>query len=297
MMIRLALLALLVSAHFINAHAEGVGELKSTSGNASVSILAADAKLKSALTLLARTKEGAEQLKQAEAMGIPIQAGPVSKTDITATRSNSGGTEEFKIQTRVTIAEDKEPVFQALDLAHELVHAIHPKSNPFDPKLNADIYVKHGIEGEGGEAEAIAQECTVGKELTEGNLASTMKADTINLVKARCQFVWNTSQNKSRWKQSFYFLGQYYHEFMRSVVSLKVNDKTKNDWADRVEARSPMFSSAVAHKPYPLALLQEYVDITHKVCNRAKASQIGRSISSVSLLTERCQAVGVDLAP
>jgi len=286
MMYRLLLMVLLVSARFLNAHADGVTDIKATS----------DLKLKSALTLLSKTKEGAEQLKAAEAMGIPIEAGPVSKTDITATRSNDGNGEAFKFKTKITIAEDKEPVFQALDLAHELMHATHPKSNPFDPNLDAATYVKHGIEGEGGEADAIAQECSVGKQLTESEV-SNMKTETIQLVKARCQFVWNTAQDKSRWKKSFYFLGQYYREFMKDVVSLNLPEKSKSDWLDKIEAKSPMFSSAVAHKPYPLALLQEYVEITHKVCDRAKTSQLGRTISSVSLLTERCQSVGVNLNP
>jgi hypothetical protein len=281
MMYRLVLMVLLLSAHLLNADAEE---------NAPT-----DVKLKAAYALLARTKDGADILKRAEEMGIPISAGPVSKTDITATRTADGKSEEFKFHTRVVIAEDKEPVFQALDLAHELVHATHPKSNPFDPNLDATTYVKHGIEGEGGEAQAIAEECAVGKELTESNFASSMKTETVQLVKARCQFVWNTAQDHSRWNKSFYYLGQYYREFMKNVVSLNVPEQAKNDWLEKVEARSPMFSSAVAHKPYPLALLEEYVEITHKVCDRAKASLLGRSISSVSLLKERCMGVGVEL--
>jgi hypothetical protein len=148
MMVRLICTALLVSAPLISAHA---GETP-----------LADPGLKAAFELLNLTPEGTELLKQANDMGIPITTGAVSKTDITAVRSNDGKTEEFKYQTRVTIAQDKEPMFQALDLAHELVHATHPKSNPFDPNLNAESYVKHGIEGEGGEAQAIAQECAVG---------------------------------------------------------------------------------------------------------------------------------------
>ena len=124
-----------------------------------------------------------------------------------------------------------------------------------------------------------------------------MKMETIQLVKARCQFVWNTSADSARWKQSFYFLGQYYREFMKNVVGMNMSPKNKSDWRDRIEERSPMFSSAVAHKPYPLALLEEYVDITNTVCKRAKNAVVGRSIASVSLLKERCQSVGVDLNP
>jgi hypothetical protein len=309
MMPRLILVVLLLSAVFLNAHAE-----EKTEPNQNV-------KLKRAIVLLRQTTAGAEELKNAEALGIPVESGPVSKTDITATRSgtNSDNPQEENLHfvTRVTIAADKEPVFQALDLAHELTHATHAKSNPFDPKLNVVNYIESGIEGEGGEANAIAKECAVGKELSFSASASGLNNDTLQLIKARCQFVWNTVENPTAWKKSFYFLGQYYREFMKSAQNLNDATSTKGEWLRQIQAKSPVFFSAVAHKPYPLALLEEYVAITHKVCDRAKAKVLSRTVASAetsglaasvdsviansilkdSPLKDRCAAVEYGVSP
>ena len=293
---RLVLLILLLSAHWINAHAE-----ESVQTQIAVGAAVSDVKLKRAINLLSQTTAGAEELKAAQSLGIPIEAGTVSKTDITATHTAKDGVDDFHFVAKVTIAADKEPVFQALDLAHELIHATHAKSNPFDPNLNAATYVKHGIEGEGGEANAIAEECAVGKELSEKASSSGLNTDTLQLIKARCQFVWNTADNQTAWKKSFYFVGQYYREFMKSVLSLNESESAKSEWRHQIEAKSPVFSSAVAHKPYPLALLEEYVEITHKVCDRARSAILGRNVASAvsetSPLKERCSAIGMELSP
>ena len=280
MMYRILLLGLLLTPHLQKAHS-----MEATP-------------LERALNLLAQTKTGSEELKLARQLNIPIRAGAVSKTDITATRSLKNNEEILSFQTQVIVAQDKDAIFQALDLAHELVHATHPKSNPFDPKLNFSDYVKHGIEGEGGEAQAIEAECKAGQELIEeSSVKSQIKAETVQLIKARCQFVWQTAQNASKWKQSFYYLGQYYRDFMSQVYGLNLDQASRAEWREKVEAKSPMFASAVAHKPYPLALLEEYVEITKRVCERTKTSTVGRAIASLPLLQERCKAIGSSLSP
>ncbi len=248
--------------------------------------------LSAAIQLLEQTPTGKAALEQARLHQIPIHAGAISKTEITVTRSVDAASttqdEKLKFVTQVVIARDKEPVFQALDLAHELVHAVNPKKNPFDPNLNAQDYIQYGIEGNGGEAQAIAQECKVGKELT------SLKQETSNLIKARCEFVWNTENDTKKWQHSFYQLGQYYHAFL----GLMRNYKTESNaaWTDRVEAKSPVFSSAVAHKPYPLALLEEYVQITRVICEKALKTNMGRKIASVASLETRCRAVSANTA-
>jgi hypothetical protein len=279
MMYRILLIALLFSAHLIQAQAEE------------------PAKLTQAMNLLAGTRIGAQELDQAKALHIPIIAGAVSKTDVTATRGFNGNNEEtLTFQTQVLISQDKEVVFQTLDLAHELVHATHAKKNPFDPNLNLATYLKSGIEGEGGEAQAIAAECEAGQELIDQNSkTNALKQETVQMIKARCQFVWNTVAQDSKWKRSFYKLGNYYRNFLSQVAGLNIDEKEKAEWRDKVDAKSPMFASAVAHKPYPLALLEEYVAVTRQVCEKAKNKSVNRAIASLSLLKERCQTVGTDL--
>jgi hypothetical protein len=272
--IRLGLLVLVLIKMMDVAYAAG----SAAHPNAEVD----SARLKTALSLLDKTETGKAALAKVKELDIPIQSADISKTEIVATRSMDGSKEKLSYQIQVLVARDKDPVFQALDLAHELVHATNPKRNPFDPKLSASEYVRHGIEGEGGEAQAIAQECKVGKELIDvAEAKHEMKNETVQLIKARCQFVWNTADNESKWKQSFYQVGQYYRQFTSMVRGMDMNLK--------VEAKSPIFASAVAHKPYPLALLEEYIDITKRICekNRKIASE------AVSVLEERCRAVSL----
>ncbi|MBC7398013.1 MAG: hypothetical protein H7333_11270 [Bdellovibrionales bacterium] len=256
-----------------------------------------DPRLKEAFYFLSQTKTGAAELARADALKIPILMGRVSRTDITATRFFQGDEESLKFKTEVVVAEGKDPVFQALDLAHELVHATQPKNNPFDPSLDLTTYLKRGIEGSGGEADAIAQECRVGQELIEGPAKSQLKVETVQLIVARCQFVWKTAEDEVKWRQSFYFLGQHYRDFLKSVTQMNLSEEKKEAWFKKVDTRSPMFASAVAHKPYPLALLEEYVDITTKICEKTKAARSGRVIATLALLTERCNSVGVSLIP
>lgn len=259
--------------------------------------MAADHPLEMAMDILDHTATGSHEIHEAQGLDIPIHTGPVSKTNVTATRSIQGDQESFTFKTEVVIAADKDPVFQALDLAHELVHATEPKGNPFDPKLSANDYVRQGIEGKGGEAAAIGKECEVGREIVASEYLKTrIKADQLDLIKARCQVVWKASANDSKWKQSFYFMGQYYRDILASLGGLRLDHADRAEWEEKLEARTPLFSSAVAHKPYPLALLEEYVDITRKVCGRAqRARGMGRTLASIPLLKNRCEAVGIDL--
>ena len=74
-----------------------------------------------------------------------------------------------------------------------------------------------------------------------------------------------------------------------------MKEETSHSLGSRVEARSPQFSSAVAHKPYPVALLEEYLQITQGICNRARNNALTRKIASAGaadLLDERCKDIG-----
>lgn len=242
---------------------------------------------------LSLTETGRVLLEKAQYYKIPIQVGKVSKTDLTATRVNDAQGERFEFRSTIYLSAEKDAVFQALDLAHELTHALNPNTNPFDPQLTAQEYVKRGIESKGGEAQAIVNECRVGKELVTATRTS-LKKETSELIKARCQVVWNKSSDEASWKETFYQMGHHYHEFLNRVAQLKVTDQETKSWAKKIQAKSPLFSSAVSKKPYPLALLEEYIDITQSICAKIDSSFLGRSIASVQLLKNRCQSVSAD---
>jgi hypothetical protein len=242
-----------------------------------------------AIELLRKTPSGREIYARAVERQVPIREGKISKTEITATRTVQGTSERLNFVVQVLISQDKEPVFQALDLAHELVHAVNEKKNPFDPKLNASEYIQHGIEGKGGEAEAIAEECKVGHELVD--LKTELKDETARLIKARCQYVWKLEKDDSKWKKSFYQLGQYYRGFVQAWLGTQPAETARREWTDKLEARTPIFSSAAAHKPYPVALLEEYLEVTRIICDRAMRSRVGRGIASFTAFEARCKAI------
>ena len=250
--------------------------------------------LTEAFRFLNGTKTGAGISERAKELEIPITLGLVSKTDMIATRKGEGKKEKLEMETRVVVAMNKDPVFQALDLAHELTHATESRPNPFDPKLDPMGYVRSGIEGVGGEASAIRAECTVGKELIQNANRFKLKQVTKRLIRARCAASWSAEAEPSKWIQSFYNLGHYYSDFLGELKSLKLEPKRLGRWKQRVQSKSPLFSSAVTHKPYPLALLEEYVDITKKVCGRAK-ELLSRSPASVKEMSSRCETIGMEL--
>ena len=273
MMYRILLLTLFVSAHPIQSIAAEP-----------------ETKLNQALNLLGSTKIGADELKLAKDLHIPIVAGNVSRTDVTATRAFQGKEETLTFHTQVLISQDKEIVFQALDLAHELVHALNPKSNPFDPKLNAVDYIREGIESVGGEAQAILQECKVGQELV-----AQVPQEQGQLIKARCQFVWKTEKDMNQWKLSFYHLGKSFAHFNEELRATKPDPQKQNLLSRIIQAKDPMFTSAAANKPYPLALLDEYVEITQKICTKTLQRKIASNSvagnTTAAAMDERCQSL------
>jgi hypothetical protein len=247
--------------------------------------------LERAIAYLESTGAGKKEMNEAKSAHIEVVPGTVSKTDITAIRSHG----EIRFQVQVQIAADKDPVFQALDLAHELTHALNPKKNPFDPSLNASEYIRHGIESAGGEAAAIAQECSVGKELSDlasvgdANVDATknavIKFESAQLIRARCHYVWQTASSPAAWKNSFYFLGQHYREFVSRLAAQNQAQNGNTEAPFKLDPRTPVFASAVAHKPYPLALLEEYLAVTKTICHRARATLLPENSREIASTT------------
>lgn len=243
--------------------------------------------LNQAMAMLEKTEIGKSIMKEAREKNLSIVEGRISKTEIIATRVVQGKEERLEFNVQVIVSRDKSPVFQAIDLAHELVHALHPKSNPFDPKLNAVDYIRSGIESEGGEAQAILQECKVGRELVP-----VVEDESAQLIKARCQYVWKTENNQNLWKLSFYHLGKQLDLFRNKLNSINVDQVKRDIIARMVQPKDPMFTSAAANKPYPLALLDEYVEITQKICNKSFQRRIATVPTPATVaMEERCQSL------
>jgi hypothetical protein len=258
-----------------------------------------DPALGPALSFLKKTSRGSQLLKKAEQLNVPMEAGEVSRTDVTASRMSGGKGDPFQFQVRVVISREKEPLFQAMDLAHELIHAFGPKLNPFDPQLDPLTYVRRGIEGPGGEVEAIRSECALGREFYDAGAEKlSVKSESLHLIKARCIAAWKSKDEPLKWVKNFYNLGHFHDDFVSTVNTLSLTTEERARWRGQIGIRSPMFSSAVTHKPYPLALLEEYIQITRQVCEKAKERvRSGRGLASESPLFGRCDTVGVRLRP
>jgi hypothetical protein len=248
--------------------------------------------LGSAEAILRSTSTGKAIWEAAHDAALPLIPGKVSRTEVTATRHLHEGNETIHFETRVIISGTKSPVFQALDLAHELVHALRPKENPFQPGLDPGTYILRGIEGEGGEAEAIRTECRVGKEIADSTGSSTISAEDRSLIRARCGLVWNLSANEAQWTRSFYRLGNHYREFMRRYSGIVSDPRSRQHWFQRTDPGSPFFTSAVAQKPYPLALLEEYLEITRKLCEKTQRKTPERHPAEEDAWKGRCSVLG-----
>ena len=253
--------------------------------------------LKEGLALLASTPRGAAQLEAAKLAHVAIQLGPVSRTDITATRARVKGQEVLTYETRIILSGKKSPLFQALDLTHELTHALHPKLNPFDASLSLTAYVQDGIESPGGEAQAIFAECEFARDVLKDKSKLRISDESARELRDRCEFVWQNKDKPRDWNQSFYELGEHYDAFQKKLAELPLGDAEKKAWLIRVGPGGVHFASAVAHRPYPLALLEEYVDITRKICEKSKKNHQGRQPARADPLVNRCEAVGVQLVP
>jgi len=241
--------------------------------------------------LLSRTTRGSELLHEFFKSQVQVESGSVSRTEFTALRRVSDPAPRgWKIVIHLNTSKDD--IDQALDLAHELTHALSPRLNPYDPNLTLEGYVEHGIEGPGGEADAIMTECVVGQQLM-----NSVDVSDRERIRRRCLTAWNavedrsdakknknriaslTEEKKENWKKSFYAVGEYFgiaKHWLRHVSSLS--------------QESPQFISAMAKRPYPLALIEEYLGISRALCTRVtdRIASGSASVLDHDFLRKRC---------
>jgi hypothetical protein len=169
-----------------------------------------------------------------------------------------------------------------LDIAHELVHATtRPIWDPYDPKLTPGRYIHATIEGEGGEVEAVVAECQVGLELAHRFGASARRCRSY-------RGTGSTRINTERVKRDFYRVGKWNAELTKKLGE-------EMPLFPLLSSRTPKLYSSTGHAPYPVALLQEFEQITRIACENtrkrtAAVKEQGRTPASSALefLSSRC---------
>jgi hypothetical protein len=211
-----------------------------------------------------------------------LRIGRVSKTDAVLTRyyHPDTGREERERKVTISIRGDQGALEAALDLAHELTHAIHgPAWDPYDPELTAADYIHNAIEGLGGEAQALMQECRVVLEL----------APRSKTAQSRCgKYLDEGVLSLERVVEDFYRVGPAYGDLKTKLGSLSERFPHLSD------EKATLFSST-GRSPYPVALLNEYREITEIACRNSKQRFSSlRRIASATLdptlrfLAKRC---------
>lgn len=211
-----------------------------------------------------------------------LRIGRVSKTDAVLTRyyHPDTGREERERKVTISIRGDQGALEAALDLAHELTHAIHgPAWDPYDPELTVADYIHNAIEGLGGEAQALIQECRVVLEL----------APRSKTAQSRCgKYLEDGVLSFERVVEDFYRVGPAYAE-LKTKLGIHLER-----FPHLSDEKATLFSST-GRSPYPVALMNEYREITEIACRNSKQRFSSlRRIASASLdptarfLAKRC---------
>lgn len=237
-----------------------------------------------AVKMLLRTPTGRRMLEaarvfwgEAEVAGVVrhLAYGPVSRTDAVLTRHYKPETgEESRVRTVTVLLRRDQPLEEmALDLAHELTHAIAPPSwDPYDPKLTAGKYIHASLEAHGGEIEAVTTECQASVELTE---VYGLHFDRCNrYIERKAGEDGEVAVVRAdRIKQDFYRVGSY-----RSAIDRTLGEE--KGLFPELSSKRPELYSATGQAPYPWALIQEYQELTRTACANVKRRSLASAGSA-----------------
>ncbi len=230
-----------------------------------------------------------------------LKLGASSRTDTVLTRhfSVQTGQEERERAVTIFLRENQSDTELLLDLAHELVHATsRPVFDPYDPQLSPVQYIQTAIDGAGGEVDAVLAECSVAGEV----------ADRGGRIARRCRNYLESSVVSSQGRRSlirgriaqdFYRVGTWLTEIQKDLGS-------ETRLLPLLKSEAPRLYSSSVHAPYPVALFQEYQDMTQAVCQnsleRKRSLELSRAVEQVTqmpviekLLATRCRG-GISVA-
>lgn len=198
-----------------------------------------------------------------------IRSGDASYTESTFARTYSllDGQEKIELKHDVTISKHLPLGEAVVDFAHELVHFTEKAMlDPYKPGFELEEFVRRGIEGQGGELQALRQECLV---------AWSLKRQYRKYPEHRlCE----PYQGKKGEFLNQKALGDYY-----ALGSWKKRASPKLLKAiPELTTEDVVFTSSYAKKPYPIALTEEFDATRETACvnNRKKYHLISAQAES-----------------
>jgi len=234
---------------------------------------------------LARHQKGERKIRFAR--------GSISRTDSLLTRAYHQSTGEEVREREVTLILKQQGSLHeiALDLAHELVHALRePMWDPYDPGLTLSQYVDRTILGPGGEAEALLFECQLAQELS---------ASFGDALPKRCSFTVDLYS-----KQAFSLLGREFYKiggWMPWITKVWPHS-SRDNVAKKFLDQSPTLYSATGGAPYPVSIAREYLELTKSACKNVRRrlsssrSPASHATKELDFLDRRCSDLGQNKA-
>jgi hypothetical protein len=188
-----------------------------------------------------------------------IKIGQSSYTESTYARTYSllDGKEKIELLHEITLNR-KLPLSDAVvDLAHELVHFTEKEMlDPYKPGFELGQFVRMGIEGQGGELQALERECKVAWALQQefAHFPSHRLCAPYRLP--------GDGFNREQARRDYYALGSWYPRASKDLLQA----------APLVSRKGVIFTSSYARKPYPIALAEEFASTKEAACanNRKK---------------------------
>jgi hypothetical protein len=211
-----------------------------------------------------------------------LKWGIASRTDAVLIRHYDAETGKESRERKVTIylRQDQPLADLMLDLAHELVHATaNPSWDPYDPALTAGAYIRATIEGEGGEVEAVRVECQVSNEIFGENSQSPSASRCLryssisSLDKAPIQ---------EKIRRDFYRVGHWIGDLRRELG-------TEEKLFPLLSASRPALYSSTGGTPYPVALYEEYRQMTAVACENSRRRAPASTQTAQLFLSHRCK--------
>lgn len=200
------------------------------------------------------------KLKAVSELTAVVDWGETSRTDAILTRHYDPSTgEEVREKTVVIyLRQDQAIGASVLDLAHELTHGTTEQTwDPYDPKLTAEGYIRAGIEGAGGEVEAVWNECRVSAELEQAG-GEAIPGD-------RCgRYIVGKTVDRGMILKDFYKVGESLSGFLKEL-NVSGRSPASSPFPE-LSDETPTLISSTWNQPYPLALFREYEELTRLAC-------------------------------
>ncbi len=194
-----------------------------------------------------------------------ISIGQRSFTESTYLRTYSlkDGSEELEIKNHLTINRRLSRIDAVYDLTHELVHFLFRKPhNPYHMRFSMPEFVRHGIEGKGGELQAFEAECRIAWEIEKkAHVEPHQLCSKYGKKKHTHKF---NQFNSRQAAKDFYAVGNYFVTLQGLQIELPA-----------LSNAHPTFISSLENSPYPYALIQEFVNVRKMACqNNARKARL-----------------------